>query len=45
MQLLIGSQTLFFNLAYKEYHHLVEQSWLTSLWCLFDEIQYKVAIR
>jgi hypothetical protein len=44
IQLLVGSQTLFLNLAYKEYRHLVEHGWLTLLWCLFDEIQYTVAI-
>jgi len=33
IQHLIGSVTLFFNLPCISYHHLVEHSWLTSLWC------------
>lgn len=45
IQLLVGSYTLFFNLPYPSYHVLVEPSWLTSVWCLLDNLNYTVAIR
>lgn len=45
IQLLIGSTTLFFNLPYDSYHILVELSWLTSVWCLMDDLKFKVEIR
>jgi hypothetical protein len=44
IQLIVGSTTQFFNLPYHSYHMLVEPSWLRSIWCLIDNLQFRVAL-
>lgn len=45
LQLLVGSETLFFNLQYPKYAKWIEQSWLTLIWQCVSRAKFSLKIK